>query len=161
MKQDFLSGPPLLCCHLVGHLDVEENVIVLAFVDVGQSSGVRLVFRHRADPVSFMLINNHLKYKTTQRSFCFSMRTLSFKIIRRTKKMFVSARAVEKRTNRKNKCLSYLLFILFFAFYVARYCVVFALIMLDNSPADVLRCVILTVACNHSYCDESVRNRKN
>lgn len=50
-----------VCCYQVGHLDVEEAVGVLVLVDVGQSSGVRLIFHQRADPDPVMVIKYSLK----------------------------------------------------------------------------------------------------
>lgn len=40
--------------------DVEEAVGVLVLVDVGQSSGVWLIFCQRADPAPLMIMNHSL-----------------------------------------------------------------------------------------------------
>lgn len=32
-----------MCHYQVGHLDIEETAAVLVFIDVGQSSGVRII----------------------------------------------------------------------------------------------------------------------
>lgn len=51
------------CLHLGGCFDVKEDVGFFMFVDVGQSSGVRLVFCHRADPGSVLVMKTNLTKK--------------------------------------------------------------------------------------------------
>lgn len=54
-------------CYQVGHLDVEEAVGVLVLVDVGQSSGVRIIFPQRADPAPVMVVKYSLKTDNRKR----------------------------------------------------------------------------------------------
>lgn len=52
-----------VCSYQVGHLDVEEAVGVLVLVDVGQSSGIGLIFCQRADPAPFMVMKFCLRHR--------------------------------------------------------------------------------------------------
>lgn len=56
-------------CYQVGHLDVEEAVGVLVLVDVGQSSGVRIIVLQRSDPAPVMVMKYSLK---TEKGGCSS-----------------------------------------------------------------------------------------
>lgn len=58
-----------VCRYQVGSLDVEEAVGVLVLVDVGQSSGVRIIFLHRADPAPVMVMKYSLKTDKRIRAF--------------------------------------------------------------------------------------------
>lgn len=67
-------------CYQVGHLDVEEAVGVLVLVDVGQSSGVRMIFLQRSDPGSVMVMKYSLK---TEKGGCSSNVQINLTITQR------------------------------------------------------------------------------
>lgn len=52
------------CRYQVGHLDVEESVAVLELIDVGQSSGVRIVLLQTADSAPVVLVKHRLETAT-------------------------------------------------------------------------------------------------
>lgn len=65
--------PPVISmqtvCYQVGHLDVKEAVGVLVLVDVGQGSGVRIIFLQRSDPAPVMVMKYSLE---TEKEGCSS-----------------------------------------------------------------------------------------
>lgn len=53
-------------CYQVGSLNVEEAVGILVLVNVGQSSGVRMIFPQRTDPAPVVVINYSLKTENVE-----------------------------------------------------------------------------------------------